>query len=336
MTATAPILELRELEKHYFVNPDLWGRPRGIVHALEAVNLSLEPGRTLSIVGESGCGKSTLGKTVVRLHQPTGGEIWLGGKRVDQVKGAELKAFRARVQIVFQDPFSSLNPRLTVRQTLAEPLRNFGLTGSADETDARVSELLRMVGLPPDSAGRYPHQFSGGQRQRIAIARALAPGPDVVICDEAVSALDVSVKAQIVNLLGDIQKETGLAMLFISHDLAIVEHLTHHVAVMYLGRVVEQGSRKAIFGRAHHPYTKALISAVPVPDPVMKRSRILLQGDVPSPLNPPAGCRFHTRCPFVTERCRTDVPRLRAIGPEHAVACHFDSFPNDTGKNALH
>ena len=327
MSAANPILELKGFQKYYFLKPNLWGRPTATVHALEPVDLKLAPGETLSIVGESGCGKSTLGKAVVRLHQATAGEIWLGGKRVDKVRGAELKAFRARVQIIFQDPFSSLNPRLTVRETLAEPLRNFGRAGPGAQTETRIAELLDLVGLPKDAGSRYPHQFSGGQRQRIAIARALAPDPDVIVCDEAVSALDVSVKAQIINLLGDIQKKTGMALMFISHDLAVVEHLTHRVAVMYLGEMVETGSRKAIFGAAHHPYTKALISAVPVPDPVTKRARILLEGDVPSPLHPPSGCRFHTRCPFAVDRCRTEVPRLRAIGPDHMTACHFDTFP---------
>ncbi len=327
MSETTPILELRGFQKYYYLKPNLWGQTTATVHALEPVDLTLAPGETLSIVGESGCGKSTLGKAVVRLHQPTAGEIWLGGVRVDKVRGAELKAFRSRIQIIFQDPFSSLNPRLTVHEMLAEPLHNFSKTKSGAQTDARIAELLDMVGLPKDAGGRYPHQFSGGQRQRIAIARALAPDPDVIVCDEAVSALDVSVKAQIVNLLGDIQKKTGMALLFISHDLAIVEHLTHHVAVMYLGEIVEKGSRKAIFGGAHHPYTKALISAVPVPDPVIRRARILLEGDVPSPLNPPPGCRFHTRCPFATQLCRTEAPSLRAIGPDHMTACHFDTFP---------
>ena len=335
MSTADAILELKRFQKYYFLKPNLWGRPTATVHALEPVDLALMPGETLSIVGESGCGKSTLGKAAVRLHQPTAGEIWLGGKRVDKVKGAALKAFRARMQIVFQDPFSSLNPRLTVGETLAEPLRNFARTSSPKQTEARIAELLDLVGLPKDAGSRYPHQFSGGQRQRIAIARALAPDPDVIVCDEAVSALDVSVKAQIINLLGDIQKRTGMALLFISHDLAVVEHLTHRVAVMYLGEIVELGSRKAIFGGAHHPYTRALLSAVPVPDPVTKRDRILLEGDVPSPLNPPAGCRFHTRCPYAVDRCRTEAPRLRSLGPDHMTACHFDTFKDLKNRHAV-
>lgn len=324
MTMETPVLELRSLQKHYFLRPDFWGRPTATVHAMDNVSLSLNRGETLSIVGESGCGKSTLGKTIVRLQDPTSGEILLNGERADTLQGAALKAFRARVQIVFQDPFSSLNPRMNVRDTLAEPLVNFGLAASRADIDAKIAALLAMVGLPRDAANRYPHQFSGGQRQRIAIARALAPNPDVIVCDEAVSALDVSVKAQIVNLLGDIQKETGLALIFISHDLAIVEHLTHRVAVMYLGHVVEEGARREIFGAAAHPYTRALISAVPNPTVEEKKPRILLKGDVPSPLAPPSGCRFHTRCAFATDRCRAEVPRLRPVGGDHSVACHYD------------
>lgn len=326
MTTGAPLLELRNLQKHYFLRPNLLGKPTATVHALDDVNLTLSAGETLSIVGESGCGKSTLGKTVVRLHQPTDGQILLDGRRVDQIGGAELKAFRARVQVVFQDPYSSLNPRIRVRDTLSEPLHNFGLAKDAAAVTQRVEELLDMVGLPRDAAGRYPHEFSGGQRQRIAIARALSPRPDLIVCDEAVSALDVSVKAQIVNLLGDIQKKTGLAMLFISHDLAIVEHLTHRVAVMYLGRVVEVGNRREIFGNALHPYTRALISAVPQPDPMNKTRRKLLTGDVPSPIAPPPGCRFNTRCPFATDLCRAEVPVLRAVGGTHQIACHYDNL----------
>ncbi|MCF3642010.1 ATP-binding cassette domain-containing protein [Rhizobium sp. TRM95111] len=327
MTDTNPLLELRHLRKHYPIKPNFWGRPTAVVHAMDDVCLSVRRGETLSIVGESGCGKSTLGKTVVRLHQPSSGAILLNGQRVDNITGAALRAFRSRVQIVFQDPFSSLNPRHTVRDTLAEPMANFGIAKTASDIDARVGHLLDMVGLPRDAGARYPHQFSGGQRQRIAIARALAPNPELIVCDEAVSALDVSVKAQIVNLLQDIQQRTGLTLLFISHDLAIVEHLTHRVAVMYLGRVVEEGDRRSIFGASRHPYTRALLSAVPVAAADGKRQRILLKGDVPSPIRPPSGCRFHTRCPFAVDRCRAEVPQLRDIDRVHRVACHFDNLP---------
>ena len=332
-TTTGPVpvlLELDRLTKHYPLDPDLFGRPRATVHALDDVSLSMARGETLSVVGESGCGKSTLGRLVVRLHDPTAGEIRLDGEPVGQLRGADLLAFRKRVQIVFQDPYSSLNPRRSVFDCLAEPLRNFGEARTRAELEGRIAELLGQVGLPTDAAGRYPHEFSGGQRQRIAIARALAPRPDILVCDEAVSALDVSVKAQVINLLGDIQKATGLALLFISHDLAVVEHLTHRVAVMYLGRLVELADRRALFGDPRHPYTRALISAVPLPDPTATQHRIVLKGDVPSPLAPPSGCRFHTRCPLAEARCRTEVPQLRAVGPGRFVACHFD-LPAATG-----
>lgn len=324
------LLELRGLTKHFPLSPDLFGRPKATVHALDDVSLSLARGETLSIVGESGCGKSTLGKAIVQLQVPTAGDILLEGARVNGQRGAALKAFRKRVQMVFQDPYSSLNPRLTVFDSLAEPLRNFGIAHARAELERQIGDLLQQVGLPRDAAHRYPHEFSGGQRQRIAIARALAPRPDLIVCDEAVSALDVSVKAQVVNLLGDIQKATGLSLVFISHDLAIVEHLTHRVAVMYLGRVVELAERRALFGDARHPYTRALISAVPVPDPKVRKTRTMLKGDVPSPLRPPPGCRFHTRCPFAVEKCRAVTPALRPVAEGHKVACHFDISPDGT------
>lgn len=324
VTSQRPLLEVTRLRKHYHLNPDLLGRPRSTVYALDDVSLTVSRGETLSIVGESGCGKSTLGKLMVRLQDPTSGEIRLDGDNVESIRGSALKAFRKRVQIIFQDPYSSLNPRLSVFDILAEPLRNFGQARTRAELEASIDALLRQVGLAGDSVHRFPHEFSGGQRQRIAIARAMAPKPDIIVCDEAVSALDVSVKAQVINLLGDIQRETGLALLFISHDLAIVEHLTHRVAVMYLGRVVELADRRALFGNARHPYTRALISAVPLPDPTARKQRIVLKGDIPSPSSPPTGCRFHTRCPFATDRCRKDVPELRPVGQNHAIACHFD------------
>lgn len=319
-----PLMEIRRVTKHFGLSPDLFGRPRATVHALDDVSMTLHRGETLSVVGESGCGKSTLGKAIVRLQSPSSGEILLEGADVEALSGPDLKAFRKRVQVVFQDPYSSLNPRLSVFESLAEPLRNFRLANSRAELEVQVGDLLDQVGLARDAARRFPHEFSGGQRQRIAIARALAPKPDIIVCDEAVSALDVSVKAQVVNLLGDIQQATGLTLVFISHDLAIVEHLTHRVAVMYLGRVVEIADRRALFGDARHPYTRALISAVPVPDIQVKRERIVLKGDVPSPLNPPPGCRFNTRCPFAADLCRKEIPQLRQVGEGHMVACHFD------------
>ncbi|MDQ2802567.1 MAG: ATP-binding cassette domain-containing protein, partial [Pseudomonadota bacterium] len=266
---------------------------------------------------------STVGRTILCLIPPTAGEVWLDGARIDNLSRARLRRQRRRIQVVFQDPFSSLSPRLRVRDILAEPITNFGLARGSELED-RIAVLLDKVRLPRDAARRYPHEFSGGQRQRIGIARALAPGADVIICDEAVSALDVSVKAQIVNLLADLQDELGLSLLFISHDLAIVEHLTRRVAVMYLGKIVELADRRTLFAAAHHPYTRALLSAVPVPDPAAKRQRIILKGDVPSPLHPPSACRFHTRCPFVFDRCRHEEPLLREIGPGHRSACHLD------------
>ncbi len=318
------LLEVSGLKKYFAVNAGLLGRRVGTVHAVDGVSFSIGHGETLSLVGESGCGKSTVGRTVLRLLRPTAGVVRLDGARIDDLSPSRLRPLRRRMQVVFQDPFSSLNPRLRVRDILAEPITNFGLArGSALED--RIAALLDKVRLPRDAAKRYPHEFSGGQRQRIGIARALAPGADLIICDEAVSALDVSVKAQIVNLLADLQDELGLSLLFISHDLAIVEHLTHRVAVMYLGKIVELADRHTLFAAAHHPYTRALLSAVPVPDPAARRRRIILTGDVPSPINPPSGCRFHTRCPFVFDRCRREEPVLREISPGQLSACHLDA-----------
>ena len=264
----------------------------------------------------------------MRLIRITAGKVVLDGKRIDNMRAGRLRRLRRRVQVVFQDPFSSLNPRMRVRDILAEPIRNFRLAKSAAELDARIAALIDQVRLPPDAVGRWPHEFSGGQRQRIAIARALATGPDLIVCDEAVSALDVSVKAQIVNLLADLQRELGLALLFISHDLAIVEHLTHRVAVMYLGRIVELGHKRQIFTGPKHPYTEALLSAVPVPEPGAAKNRIILAGDIPSPINLPTGCRFHTRCPHAFDRCRGEEPALREVAPGHLAACHLNDGPD--------
>jgi len=321
------ILEVNDLKKHFPIRGGLFGTTVAHVYAVDGVSFHIDKGETLSLVGESGCGKSTVGKAVLRLFPLTAGQVVLNGQRIDDMPGATLRPLRRQIQVVFQDPFSSLNPRMRVREILAEPIRNFGLAKNEAEVTERVGALMDKVRLPRDAVNRWPHEFSGGQRQRICIARALAADPDVIVCDEAVSALDVSVKAQIVNLLQDLQSELGLAMLFISHDLAIVEHMTHRVAVMYLGKIVEVAERKALFGAPRHPYTEALLSAVPVPMPGAIRERIVLQGDVPSPINPPPGCRFHTRCPYAFDRCRKDEPMLRDDGTGHLAACHLHDLP---------
>jgi peptide/nickel transport system ATP-binding protein len=320
------LLEVNDLKKYFPLRRRFW-KAAASVRAVDGVSFHIDRGETLALVGESGCGKSTVGRAVLRLFDITAGQVVLDGRRIDDLAAGTLRPLRRRMQVVFQDPFSSLNPRLRVRDILAEPIRNFGLASSAADLDARIDTLLDTVRLPREAAGRWPHEFSGGQRQRIGIARALAAEPDLIICDEAVSALDVSVKAQIVNLLQDLQRELGLALLFISHDLAIVEHMTHRVAVMYLGKIVETADKRAIFASPMHPYTRALLSAVPVPIPGAARRRILLKGDVPSPSRPPGGCRFHTRCPYVFERCRTEEPELRPIAPGQLAACHLHDLP---------
>jgi peptide/nickel transport system ATP-binding protein len=323
---TAPLLEVNDLKKHFAVRGGMFGG-KGFVYAVDGVSFHVARGETLALVGESGCGKSTVGRAILRLFEITAGQVILDGQRIDDLSAGALRPLRRRVQVVFQDPFSSLNPRLRVRDILAEPMRNFGLATSASEVDARLTSLMDKVRLPRDAVNRWPHEFSGGQRQRIGIARALAAEPDLIVCDEAVSALDVSVKAQIVNLLQDLQQDLGLALLFISHDLAIVEHMTHRVAVMYLGKIVEVAAKRQIFAAPQHPYTKALLSAVPVPDPDAPRSRIILKGDVPSPINPPKGCRFHTRCPYVFDRCRLEEPPLRPTEAGNLAACHLHDLP---------
>jgi len=327
MTRTPALLEVMALKKHFPLRGGILGGVTGQVYAVDGVSFHIDKGETLSLVGESGCGKSTVGKAILRLVDVTDGEVWLDGQRIDNLPASQLRPLRRRIQVVFQDPFSSLNPRMRVRDIIAEPLRNFGLAANRSELDDRVAKLMDTVRLPRDAMHRVPHEFSGGQRQRIGIARALAPGADLIICDEAVSALDVSVKAQIVNLLSDLQDQLGLALLFISHDLAIVEHLTHRVAVMYLGKIVEVADRRSLFANPRHPYTRALLSAVPVPDPTARRDRIILTGDVPSPINPPSGCRFHTRCPYVFDRCRSEEPALRDVGEGQKAACHLDALP---------
>ena len=317
-----PLLSVSGLVKHFPVKRGLLQRTVGQVHAVDGVSFDIAPGETLGLVGESGCGKSTAGKTILKLIEPTGGEIRVNGERIDRLSRSEMRPYRREMQVVFQDPYSSLNPRLRIRDIIAEPLRNYGVAhGRA--LDERVETLADKVGLRPEALHRYPHEFSGGQRQRIGIARALALNPGLIICDEPVSALDVSVQAQVINLLGDLQKEFGLSYLFIAHDIAVVEHISHRVAVMYLGKIVEIGDRADLFLRPQHPDTEALLSAVPEPDPGLEKKRIILRGDVPSPINPPSGCRFHTRCPYAFDRCSVEEPELQEISAAHFVACHL-------------
>jgi oligopeptide/dipeptide ABC transporter ATP-binding protein len=319
-----PLLQVHDLVKHFPVRRGLFGRAASSVRAVQNVSFGLQAGQTLGVVGESGCGKSTLGRLVLRLIEPTAGRVVFDGVDLGQLDAAALRAQRRHVQIIFQDPFSSLNPRMTVGQILTEPLALHGLhTGRHRE---RVAELLQTVGLAPEHAQRYPHEFSGGQRQRVGIARALAVEPRLIVCDEAVSALDVSVQAQVVNLLQDLQQRFGLAYIFIAHDLAVVKHIATHIAVMYLGRIVEWADKATLFATPRHPYTQALLAAIPVPEPGRDlRHRVLLQGDVPSPTHPPAGCAFHTRCPHAQPRCQQAVPVLGEPGDSQspAVACHL-------------
>jgi oligopeptide/dipeptide ABC transporter ATP-binding protein len=316
------VLEVKDLKKHFPVNKGLFGGATSHVYAVDGISFSIGESETLGLVGESGCGKSTAGKLILKLIPPTAGEIKLAGQRIDELSGESMRECRRTMQVVFQDPYSSLNPRMRARDIVAEPLRNFEALSEA-EIDKRVSELFDNVGLRSDQLTRFPHEFSGGQRQRLVIARALAVRPSLIVCDEPVSALDVSVQAQVINLLIDLQKEFGVAYLFIAHDLAVVEHISHRVAVMYLGRIVELADKASLFASPQHPYTEALLSAVPVPDPTIKPNRIILQGDVPSPIKPPSGCHFHTRCPYAFERCKVERPIMREIKSGHYAACHL-------------
>ena len=318
----AVLLDVRKLTVHYPVRKGVLGRVSGQVHAADEVSFSIAEGETLGLVGESGCGKSSTAKAILKLVDPTSGEIAWRGERIEALSPAQMRPFRRELQAVFQDPYSSLNPRMRAADIVSEPIRNFE-SASEDEIRARVAGLFDRVGLRADQMVKYPYEFSGGQRQRLGIARALAPKPRLIVCDEPVSALDVSVQAQVINLLMDLQREFGLSYLFVAHDLAVVEHISHRVAVMYLGRIVELADTASLFERPQHPYTVALLSAVPVPDPRSAKKRIILAGDVPSPIDPPPGCRFHTRCPLAIARCRVEVPVMKEVAPGHFAACHL-------------
>jgi len=320
-SASTALLRVESLVKHFPIRRGLFGRTSGMVRAVDDVSFDVAAGETLALVGESGCGKSTTGRLVLRLLEPTSGRVQFEGRDLHSLSEGQMRGVRGALQIIFQDPFASLNPRMTVGQTLEEPLFLHGLADGRRR--ARVAEILNLVGLAPEYARRYPHEFSGGQRQRIGIARALAVEPRLIVCDEPVSALDVSIQAQVVNLLRELQTRLALSYIFIAHDLAVVKFIATRVAVMYLGRIVEFAGKHDLFAQPRHPYTQALLAAIPVPDPAHKRRRLLLEGDVPNPANPPSGCRFRTRCPHARPRCAEETPPLADDGQGHAVACHF-------------
>ena len=319
------LLEVRDLVKHFPVGGGFLARNEGTVRAIDGISFTLRRGETLGLVGESGCGKTTTGRCILRLERPTSGQILFEGTDVASRSERELREMRRHMQVIFQDPYSSLNPRMTIGQIIAEPLKVHRIVASKSGRAERVRELLSQVGLLPQHAERYPHQLSGGQRQRVGIARALAMEPSLIICDEPVSALDVSIQAQIINLLEELQSKLGLTYLFIAHDLSVVRHISDRVVVMYLGKIVEVADRNALYEAPVHPYTRALLSAVPIPDPRLesKRERTVLRGEVPSPLNPPSGCVFHPRCPIAVERCSAETPALREVQPGHWGACHL-------------
>jgi peptide/nickel transport system ATP-binding protein len=318
----APVLEVTNLKKHFPVKKGVLRRTVGHVYAVDDVTFSITGGETLGLVGESGCGKSTVARTVLRLIEPTAGSIRLDGKDVTRLGKHDMRPYRRQMQMIFQDPFSSLNPRMSAGDIVGEPLLVHDIAHGKDKRTI-VAEIFDQVGLRRSQMDAFPHEFSGGQRQRISIARALALNPKLIIADEPVSALDVSIQAQVINLMMDLQREKRLSYLFIAHDLAVVEHISHKIAVMYLGKIVEYADKRTLFTRPLHPYTEALLSAVPVPNPKLKRQKRLLQGDVPSPINPPSGCAFHTRCPYAEPRCKTDTPHLVEISPGHGVSCHL-------------
>ncbi|WP_306009922.1 ABC transporter ATP-binding protein [Bacillus sp. MMSF_3328] len=321
-TEAKPILEVKGLQQHFPIKGGIFGRTVNHVKAVDGVDFTIYEGETVSIVGESGCGKSTTGRAILRLDEPTGGSIFFQGEDLLARSKRDMRTVRKDLQVIFQDPFASLNPRRSVGQTLEEAMGILNVVPK-NERRQRAIELLQQVGLREEQIDRYPHEFSGGQRQRIGIARALAVEPKLIICDEAVSALDVSVQAQVLNLLKKLQKDYGLTYLFISHDLGVVRHISDRIIVMYLGKVVEIAEKKKLFDKSLHPYTKALLSAIPEPNRKQKKERIILKGDVPSPIDPPAGCRFHTRCPLATDLCRNNEPDLRSLAPGHQAACHY-------------